>query len=180
MYKPLVNAETWTILPLLLRPRSSGWIRLKSRNPLHYPVIEPNYFAHREDVKTLIEGIRIAHQISNTTAFRRFGSRPLTTPMPGCRHIPFDSDPYWECALRHFTFTIYHPAGTCKMGPRSDPTAVVDPRLRVHGVRRLRVIDASIMPIIVSGNTNAPTIMIGEKGSDLIKEDWGVLSPNKV
>ncbi|KAE8747712.1 Glucose dehdrogenase acceptor-like [Frankliniella occidentalis] len=174
MYKPLVNAETWTILPLLLRPKSSGWVRLKSRNPLHYPLIEPNYFAHREDIQVLVEGIRIANAVSNSSAFQRFGSRPLTTPMPGCRQHTFDTDAYWECAIRHFTFTIYHPTGTCKMGPLSDPDAVVDPRLRVYGVQRLRVVDASIMPQIVSGNPNAPVIMIGEKAADLIKEDWGI------
>ena len=172
VYKPLNHAETWSILPLLLRPRSSGWVRLKSKNPLVQPDINPNYFTHREDMDVLIEGVRIALRLSNTTAFQRFGSRPHTIRMPGCHRYLFDTYDYWECAIRHFTFTIYHPTGTCKMGPSSDPTAVVDPRLRVYGVKGLRVADASIMPAIISGNPNAPAIMIGEKASDMIKEDW--------
>ncbi|XP_014247177.1 glucose dehydrogenase [FAD, quinone] [Cimex lectularius] len=172
MYKPLESAETWTILPLLLRPESSGRVRLRSKDPFAHPLIDPNYFTSRIDVLTLIEGIRIAMNLSDTRAFQRFKSRPLYTPMPGCQHFRFNSDEYWECALRHFTFTIYHPTGTCKMGV--GPEAVVDPRLRVHGVRGLRVIDASIMPTIVSGNPNAPVIMIGEKGAHMIKEDYHV------
>lgn len=172
VYKPLLNAETWTILPLLLRPKSTGWVRLRSKNPLHKPLIEPNYFAHRDDVNVLVEGIKIAINISAQPAMQRFGSRPHTIPFPACRHLPFMSDEYWECSVRQFTFTIYHPTSTCKMGPSYDEGAVVDARLRVYGVTGLRVIDASIMPTIVSGNPNAPTIMIGEKGADMIKEDW--------
>ncbi|KAK9497725.1 hypothetical protein O3M35_004393 [Rhynocoris fuscipes] len=172
MYKPLVPAETWTILPLLLRPESSGRVRLRNADPLSSPIIEPNYFTHRKDVDTLIEGIRIALNLSDTKAFQRFNSRPLLTRMPGCTDYLFNTDEYWECALRHFTFTIYHPAGTCKMAPKDDITAVVDHRLRVHGVNNLRVVDASIMPTIVSGNPNAPVIMIAEKASQMIKEDF--------
>lgn len=172
VYKPLQNAETWTLLPLLLRPKSTGFIRLRSKDPNVYPDINPNYFTHKEDLDVLIEGIRIAQNVSNTAAFQRFHSRPHKMPFPGCRDYTFDSYEYWECSIRHFTFTIYHPTSSNKMGPASDPDAVVDPRLRVYGIHNLRIVDASIMPSIVSGNTNAPTIMIGEKGADIIKEDW--------
>ncbi|XP_031330245.1 glucose dehydrogenase [FAD, quinone] [Photinus pyralis] len=172
VYKPLINVDTWTILPLLLRPKSRGWVRLKSKDPTTHVDINPNYFTHREDIDTLIAGIRIGLNLSDTPAFQRFHSKCHRTPFPGCRQYPFDTDEYWECSIRHFTFTIYHPTSTAKMGPPSDPAAVVDHRLRVYGVKNLRVVDASIMPTIISGNTNAPTIMIGEKGADLIKEDW--------
>lgn len=175
VYKPLENSETWTILPLLLRPKSSGWVKLKSKNPFQAPSIEPNYFAYKEDIKVLIEGIRIAMALSNTTAFQVYGSRPHTIPMPGCQHHLLFSDEYWECSLKHFTFTIYHPTSTCKMGPKHDQEAVVDPRLRVYGIANLRVVDASVMPTIISGNPNAPVMMIAEKASDIIKEDWQVL-----
>ena len=91
---------------------------------------------------------------------------------PGCTAVPMWTDAYWECMIRHYSVTIYHPVGTCKMGPAWDESAVVDPQLRVYGVRGLRVIDASIMPTMVSGNTNAPTIMVAEKGADMIKDFW--------
>lgn len=89
-----------------------------------------------------------------------------------CPNAEYLTDTFWECLARYYSQTIYHPVGTCKMGPHSDIEAVVDPRLRVYGTRRLRVIDASVMPAIVTGNTNVPTIMIAEKGADMIKEEW--------
>ncbi|KAL2748242.1 LOW QUALITY PROTEIN: hypothetical protein V1477_003527 [Vespula maculifrons] len=106
VFKPLKNTDSWTILPLLLKPKSSGWIRLKSRNPLIHPDIIPNYFAHKEDVDVLIDGIQIAMAVSNTSAFRRFNSRPYSIKLPGCQRFPFATNEYWECAIRQFTFTI--------------------------------------------------------------------------
>lgn len=179
VYKPIANKDVWTLMPLLLRPRSRGWVRLRSKNPFDYPSINANYFDDPIDIKTLVEGAKLAVRISEAKVFKQFGSRLHRIPFPNCKHLTFASDAYWECHIRTISMTIYHPVGTCKMGPSWDKDAVVDPRLRVYGVKGLRVIDASIMPTIPSGNTNAPAIMVGEKGADLIKEDWLKNSSNK-
>ena len=146
-----------------LRPTSTGHIALKSSNPTDYPAIHPNYLATEEDQKTAIESIKVT---------RRIVGAPALAPLikeehePGVQH---QTDAELLEYARNRATTIYHPTGTCKMG--QDAMAVVDERLRVHGIEGVRVVDASIMPIIVSGNTNAPTIMIAEKASDMIKED---------
>ncbi|XP_053671520.1 glucose dehydrogenase [FAD, quinone]-like [Anopheles nili] len=170
------NYHGYTVFPLILRPRSKGRISLNSSNPFRYPIIEPNYFTDPYDLEISVRAIRKAIELSRTVAMQRYNARLLETPMPGCEQFRYDSDDYWKCFSRHATFTIYHHVGTCKMGPRKDPTAVVDARLRVHGIKGLRVIDASIMPDVPAGHTNAPTIMIAEKGADMIKEDWNELN----
>lgn len=93
-------------------------------------------------------------------------------PYPGCEGYEWGSDSYWECCARHYTNSVYHHVGTCKMGPSSDPDAVVDPQLKVYGIENLRVVDASIMPRLVAGHPNAVVYMIAEKASDMIKEYW--------
>lgn len=144
VFAPYNNRDTWSILPMLLRPKSTGSIRLRSRNPFDYPYIYPNYFSENADMKTLVEGVKIAVAVSQTLSMQRFGSKLIAYKWPGCEHIQMFTDDFWECMIRQYSATVYHPVGTCKMGPYWDTTAVVDPELRVYGVRGLRVIDASI------------------------------------
>ncbi|KAG5872411.1 hypothetical protein JTB14_012525 [Gonioctena quinquepunctata] len=170
VFKPIHNKDAWSVIPMLLRPKSRGFIKLRSNKPSDSPLIYPNYFMDDFDMKTLIEGVKIGVALSKTPAFQAYDSK--LHEFPDCAHITKYTDPYWECMIRLYSSTIYHPVGTCKMGPYWDGDAVVDPQLRVYGIKGLRVIDASIMPNMVSGNTNAPAIMIGEKGADLVKEFW--------
>jgi len=128
---------------------------------------------HPNDVKALIEGCHMAVKFAEETkSFKRLNAKFSTQPYPGCENMKFLSDKYWECYIRKWAFTLYHPVGTCRMGKVQDKKAVVDSKLRVLKTIGLRVADASIMPQIVSGNTNAPSIMIGEKAAYIIREYW--------
>lgn len=151
----------FTIGPTLLKPKSVGYIKLNSVDPYQAPIIEPNYLTEKEDLETLIYGVKLAQEIATTKAFENYkgdfyGSK-------------FSSDKDIAEFIRNTVETLYHPVGTCKMG--KDEMAVVDSNLKVYGLENLRVIDGSIMPEIVAGNTNAPIIMIAEKAADLIKEN---------
>lgn len=172
MYSELQDKDAFSILPMILRPKSRGFIKLRSSHPLDYPLLFHNYLTHPEDIAVMREGVKLAIATAETQALKEFGAQFHDKPLPNCRHLPRYTDEYWECVIKQYTMTIYHMSGTCKMGPKSDPMAVVNHKLQVHGIKGLRVIDASIMPTVTSGNTNAPTIMIGEKGSDFVKGLW--------
>ncbi|XP_026822611.1 glucose dehydrogenase [FAD, quinone]-like isoform X1 [Rhopalosiphum maidis] len=174
VYRQTDGMDGFIVFPMVMRPKSRGRVWLRDANPYHHPLIDPNYFADETDLDVIVAGVRLFQRMLRTGPMKSLGAKILDTPLPGCRQHVFDTDAYWKCSARQMSFTIYHLSGTCKMGPASDPSAVVDPRLRVYGVRGLRVVDASIMPEVPSAHTNAPTIMIAEKASDMIKEDWGV------
>ena len=144
----------------VLRPRSRGSVRLESADPLASPLIDPNFLGDESDLKLLMKGARIMREVLEAKPLARYRDRELYPLADG-------SDAALEKAIRERADTIYHPVGTCRMGV--DEEAVVDPRLRVRGLEGLRVVDASIMPRLIGGNTNAPTIMIAEKAADMIK-----------
>jgi len=146
-----------------LRPRGTGTVKLRSADPQDAPLFQPNFVTDQEDVDAVISGIR---QIRRIMATEPLASRVIAEVMPGPK-AQTDADIF--AYMQVHGNSAHHPGGTCKMG--HDALAVVDERLRVRGVERLRVVDASIMPHVTSGNTNAPTMMIGEKGSDMIAKD---------
>ena len=210
--------HAFSMYPVMLRPKSRGYIRLRSKNPLDYPIINPNYYDHPDDLEATVDAMEICIGIGLGSVYRTgLNSQLFNRSMPGCepwfdlefiqklnngtikmweynsnlfnptetaiyRSAPFRAtgnrtDPQYikfrkflKCQAMQHTSTIYHPVGTARMGPANDRRSVVDNKLRVlGGIQGVRVADASIMPTIISGNTNAPSIMIGEKVSSLTK-----------
>jgi choline dehydrogenase len=158
----LPKGHAFLMLPTLLYPESRGEIRLASTDPARPPVIDPRYFSAESDLRVLTEGVRMAQRIARSKVLASCRGRAFS-PL-----VDADDDATLHDEIRKRCNTLFHPAGTCKMGRDAD--AVVDASLRVRGIEGLRVADASIMPTIVGGNTNAPCIMIGEKAADIILE----------
>lgn len=145
----------------LLQPKSRGSVTLASRDPMALPLVDPNFLADPDDMARMVRGFKRTREILMQPALAKFGAKELAASASA------RSDAEIEQFIRQYADTIYHPVGTCRMGP--GPMDVVDAELRVHGLAGLRVVDASIMPRIVSGNTNAPTVMIAEKAVDLLR-----------
>lgn len=168
----LKQRDVITILVLLSHPKGAGNMQLRSKSPKDPPIINGNYLSEEDDIETLLRAMKYLMSLENTQAFRKKKAKILHIPLNECDQFEFKSDNYWRCYFKYFSGAGYHPTSTVKMGPYADKSGCVDPRLKIKGIDNLRVIDASIMPYITSGNTNAPTIMIAEKGADLIKDDW--------
>jgi choline dehydrogenase-like flavoprotein len=149
----------------LLRPRSRGSLKLASKDPLAAPLVDPNFLGDRDDLDRLVRGFKLMRRMLAQPALAVLGA----TELPASARAQTDAQ--IEQFIRDHADTIYHPAGSCRMGPGA--MDVVDALLRVHGLQGLRVVDASIMPQLVSGNTNAPVIMMAEKAADLIKAAQG-------
>lgn len=166
-FKPLIGGNSITILPIVLHPKSRGTVRLSSKDMRSKPVINPNYLSHEYDVKVLIEGIRLIRKIIKTNVLKNeFGTKIYDEKFPGCKHLTFDSDEYWECYVRELTLTVFHPIGTCKMG--KDKSSVVNYNLQMHHSNKLYIADSSVFPSLVSGNVYATVIMMAERLADTL------------
>lgn len=171
---PYENKTVWSNYVILLHPKSRGNVKLKSKSPFDFPLINLNYFSDPEetDIQTLMAGIRNVRKLVETPSMQALGSQIMDYDIPGCEEFYPQTDDYDRCLIQYLASTIYHYAGTCKMGPSSDNSSVVDNNLKVHGIKGLRVIDASVIPVTTSGHTMATVYMIAEKGADLIKKTW--------
>ena len=153
---------------VLSHPKSVGNIQLKSNSAQDPPLINADYLSAPEDVEVLLRAMKYLMKLEQTQAFREKEVEILHIPLEECDQHEFKSEEYWKCYFSYFSSTCYHHVGTVKMGDVNDESACVDPRLKLKGTDNLRVIDASVMPYVTSGNTNAPTAMIAEKASDFL------------
>ncbi|KAJ0171944.1 hypothetical protein K1T71_012707 [Dendrolimus kikuchii] len=155
-----------------LTPKSRGYLKLNTTNPHDKPIIFGNYLKDPEDFVALVKGSEFIFNLEHTEAFKKAGAKFYKEPLEACKEYQWGSKDYTICLARQYTDTSHHQVGTCKMGPDSDKTAVVDPKLRVYGVKSLRVMDSAAIPIVPRGNTNAASMLMGERGAEFVINDW--------
>ncbi|XP_055919129.1 4-pyridoxate dehydrogenase-like [Eupeodes corollae] len=171
-FKSLEGTEHFTIMVMPFHPKSTGRVWLADSNPFTPPLIDPNYFSNYKDIEVMLSGIKEGLRLAETPAMMSINATLFTNPVPGCENFEFGTDDYWRCSIQTLSYTLHHQVATCKMGSSSDPSAVVSPQLKVYGVRKLRVVDTSILPAPPTAHTNAASLMIGEKAADMIKSEW--------
>ncbi|XP_014475859.1 PREDICTED: glucose dehydrogenase [FAD, quinone]-like [Dinoponera quadriceps] len=164
------------VRPTVLCAESRGDLKLRSSNPMDPPLIYPNYFTNEKDLFVLLEGIKKVTKLVDTSAMRKWDLRLEQVGSPLCNDYHFGTDAFWMCQMRAQTGPENHQSGTCKMGSSTDPTAVVDSELRVHGIPNIRVADASIFPTVPNSNPIAAIMMVGEKAADMIDNNWPMQS----
>ncbi|XP_063697724.1 alcohol dehydrogenase [acceptor]-like [Culicoides brevitarsis] len=172
----LINLENDTIslIPMLLHPKTRGYVTIRDTNPFSKPIIRNFMLEDPYDRKAMLFGIRRTQKIIESTAFAKYNPQLYRFDIPACNNFGPNSDEYWLCVMGYITRTVYHDSGTCRMGVKNDKKTVVTPDLKVKGVQKLRVVDASVIPLVNSGHTAAPTMMIAEKAADLIKLEHGI------
>jgi choline dehydrogenase len=162
-FRTYTKKDGFSVLGILLRPESRGYVELKSSKPHDQPIINYNVLSAEKDIETLVFALKKTMEVLKAPSLKTYIEDGIEFPAEN------STDHELKAHIRKSLETLYHPVGTCKMGPESDPMAVTDSSLRVRKIKGLRVVDASIMPTIISGNTNAATIMIAEKASDMIR-----------
>lgn len=163
-FQPLIATPTISILPIVLHPKSRGYVTLRfMRDDDVETIIQPEYLSHPDDIDVLVAGLKLIQQLIQTPAFQSIGAKINQRPFPGCKHFRFASDIYWQCYAQHLTLTAYHPVGTCRMGFNPRDSVVHPSTFQVHGVEHLYICDASIMPSMPSANPQATIGMLARK-----------------
>lgn len=172
-FQPLVGTPTISILPIVLHPKSRGYvsIRLSKENEIE-TIIQPEYLSHPDDIDVLVTGLKIITKLVNTPLFRAIGAYITERNLPGCMHYEFGSDEYWQCYVQHLTLTAYHPVGTCRMGQDPNNSVVNSTTFQVHGIENLYICDASVMPSMPSANPQAAVGMLAKKFLRSFKENY--------
>lgn len=164
-FKPLISQTTISILPIVLHPQSRGTITIRSsrNNEQIEAIIDPNYLQHPDDIDVLVAGLKFISRLIETNAFKALGAKLNPKPFPGCEHLAFATDEYWQCYAQHLTLTAYHPVGTCRMGRSANDSVVDSDTFQVHNIDGLYVCDASIMPTMPSANPQAAVGMLATR-----------------
>lgn len=170
VFAPLENLRAFLFLPMLLHPKSRGFMKIRSKDPFRHPEFYPNFLSHDNDVQAFLKAIRMGIEIGQQEEFQKLGVSLYMPTIRGCEGTVKGTEDYWRCYIKYLSFPLHHQVATCRMG--QDAQSVVDNQLKVHGFENLRVADTSIIPESPSGHTNAYSLMIGEKAADLILNSW--------